>query len=79
MHVKEEYATPIDCTQKAFLQTYTSQILAAVTATIAGKAIASIPERRPGIPCMCMREIIESNFIIQIVKNRQSYKNEEYV
>ncbi len=36
-------------------------------------------ERRPGIPCMRMREIIE-NFIIQIVKKkRTSYKKEEYV
>ena len=25
-------------------------------------------ERRPGIPCMCMRKIIDSNFTIQIVK-----------
>ena len=31
-------------------------------------------ERRPGIPCRRMREIINSNFIIQIEKNGQSYK-----
>ncbi len=34
-------------------------------------------ERRPGILCMRMREIIDKNFIIQnfIVKNGQSYDN----
>ena len=36
-------------------------------------------ERRPGIPCMRMRKIINSNFVIQVVKNGQSYKKEEYV
>ena len=36
-------------------------------------------ERRPGILCMRMREIIDNNSIIQIVKNGQSYKKEEYV
>ncbi len=36
-------------------------------------------ERRPGILCMRMREIIDNNFIIQIVKNGQSYKKEEYI
>ncbi len=36
-------------------------------------------ERRPGILCMRMREMIDNNFIIQIVKTGQSYKKEEYV
>ncbi len=35
-------------------------------------------ERRPGILCMRMREIIYSNFIIQIVKNEQSYNTYMY-